>query len=135
MGEKPLDARLRISRDTCKTRDWRRTEELNEVSALPKAVRKYARRTGFVRVWAADFDWDCGAAGTRFYGVRGGELDEVCDADLLFVCEVAEVAAYALEAPVLDVVALFGEDQGAIAGSVETVVERTTDGCTSCVWI
>jgi hypothetical protein len=45
-----------------------------------------------VGVFATDFDGDGGSTGACFDGVRGGELDEICDTDAGLRSYVGEVA-------------------------------------------
>jgi len=59
--------------------------------------------------------------------VGRGELDEVCGTDVFLLGNAREVAADLFEAAVLAVGALVGEDEGAVAGTVEAIVERTPD--------
>jgi hypothetical protein len=65
--------------------------------------------------------------------VGGSELDEICDPDFFLSCKVSKVAAYALEAYILGVCAFVGEDQGAVTGSVEAVVESSANGCAGSI--
>jgi hypothetical protein len=65
--------------------------------------------------------------------VCSGELDDVCNADLLLCCEVFQIATQALDADVLGVCTLVGEDQRAVASSVEAVMERSADSCACSV--
>lgn len=94
IGEKPLDARLVVSCVPDRTmQEGCRTEKLNKVSTIRKAVGKHTHGTSFIRVSAADLDWNGGSAGTCLDGMCGCELYEVRDADLFLVREIAKVAA------------------------------------------
>jgi hypothetical protein len=63
----------------------------------------------------------------------GRELNQVSNTDILVLSKGAEVATESLKATVFRVGTLVGEDEGAIAGTIEAVVKGGTDGSTSCI--
>lgn len=107
------------------------TEESDEVVSSGVARGEYCEVVGLGRVLPADADGDRRTTRTGFYGMGGGELDEVANADVGLSGDVREVAAKAFEAFAFRLSAFVSENEGAIACSREAVVEGGADGCSS----
>jgi hypothetical protein len=65
--------------------------------------------------------------------VCGSKLDEIGNADLSLGGNIGEVAAKALQAAILNVRALVGENKRSVASSVKAVVEGRSDSSASSI--
>lgn len=100
------------------------TKELDEIATIGKARGKHSQSVCSAGVLATNLDGDGRTARARLDAVSSGELDEIGHADSSVSLNRLEVTAETLEAPVLVVGALVGQDQRPIASTVEAVVKR-----------
>lgn len=109
------------------------TKRFDQRAGIVVVLGKHTQGIRSAGVLAADFERHGRSARTCLDGVGGSELNEICDPDARLRSDVCEIRAEAFETRVLGVGTLVGEDQRAVAGAVEAVMEGASDGCSGCV--